>query len=268
MTAIPFQGVRLRTVALPTEHGGWSFCLEPILLGLLLSPSAGGAAIGGASLALFLARHPFKLAAFDRKRGKSYPRTVASLWFAAIYATVALLSLAVAWKLGGTTVFLPLAIALPLAAVQFLHDIRNESRALPAEMAGGAAAGAIAASIVIAGGWNTSAALALWALLVARTVPTVLYVRARVRVERGMTIVSPLVSNALHVAAVAAGVWLAWSGRTPWLAVAALVVLMVRAAAGLSPLRRPARAATIGIAEVIFGITAMLLIAGGYLASI
>lgn len=268
MTAIPFQGVRLRTVALPTEHGGWSFCLEPILLGLLLQPSMGGAAIGVASLALFLARHPFKLAAFDWQRGKSYPRTIASRWFALSYASIAALALAPAWKLGGIAVFLPLFIALPFVAVQFFHDVRNDSRALLPELAGAAAAGSIAASIVIAGGWAPSAALPLWAIFVARTVPTVIYVRARVRAERGTKDVPALLSNVLHLAALAAGVWLAFFGMAPWLAVAALAMLMIRAFLGLSPLRRPARAATIGIAEVMFGVAAMLLIAGGYLASI
>jgi hypothetical protein len=30
--------IRWRAVALPTEHGSWSFVGEPILLGLLLAP--------------------------------------------------------------------------------------------------------------------------------------------------------------------------------------------------------------------------------------
>ena len=35
-------GVRLRTVALPVEHGGWGISLEPVVLGLLVAPSASG----------------------------------------------------------------------------------------------------------------------------------------------------------------------------------------------------------------------------------
>lgn len=34
--------VRLKSIALPVEHGGWLFVLEPVLLGLLVVPSAGG----------------------------------------------------------------------------------------------------------------------------------------------------------------------------------------------------------------------------------
>jgi hypothetical protein len=31
---------RLRSVALPSEHGGWGLTLEPAVLGLLVAPSA------------------------------------------------------------------------------------------------------------------------------------------------------------------------------------------------------------------------------------
>ena len=33
------RGVRLKTLALPTEHGGWGITLEPVVLGLLVAPT-------------------------------------------------------------------------------------------------------------------------------------------------------------------------------------------------------------------------------------
>ena len=48
--------VRIRSIALPTEHGGWGFTLEPILLGLLVAPSAAAWEISAAALGIFLAR--------------------------------------------------------------------------------------------------------------------------------------------------------------------------------------------------------------------
>ncbi|HDL49896.1 MAG TPA: prenyltransferase, partial [Actinobacteria bacterium] len=42
--------VRLRSVAMPTEHGGWGFTLEPIILGLLVAPSPAGWEIAAAAL--------------------------------------------------------------------------------------------------------------------------------------------------------------------------------------------------------------------------
>ncbi|GIW24085.1 MAG: hypothetical protein KatS3mg069_0352 [Meiothermus sp.] len=62
MTAQPKTvQVPLKTVALPNEHGGWGFTLEPILLGLLVAPSWAGLGLGVFALAAFFTRHPLKL---------------------------------------------------------------------------------------------------------------------------------------------------------------------------------------------------------------
>ncbi|NND04465.1 MAG: hypothetical protein HKN91_16945, partial [Acidimicrobiia bacterium] len=36
----------LRAVAVPTEHGGWSLTLEPVILGLIVAPTGSGVALG------------------------------------------------------------------------------------------------------------------------------------------------------------------------------------------------------------------------------
>ena len=36
------QRVRLKSIALPPEHGAWGFLLEPLLAGLLIAPSWAG----------------------------------------------------------------------------------------------------------------------------------------------------------------------------------------------------------------------------------
>ncbi|NHZ70059.1 MAG: hypothetical protein GWP18_00280, partial [Proteobacteria bacterium] len=55
-------------MALPTEHGGWGFTLEPILLGLLVAPSASAWEISAAALGIFLARRPVKILSTDLVR--------------------------------------------------------------------------------------------------------------------------------------------------------------------------------------------------------
>jgi hypothetical protein len=57
---------------------------------------------------------------------------------------------------------------------------------------------------------------------------------------------------------------LARAGDAPWLAVVALVVLLARAVYGLSPLRRPLRPQGVGIQEMIYGLSFVLLLAIGY----
>ena len=83
--------VPLKSVALPTEHGGWGFTLEPLLLGLLLSPGLPTLGLFLLGLLGFLARHPLKLLYQDLRRGKRYPRTDLALKVAGVYLVLALL---------------------------------------------------------------------------------------------------------------------------------------------------------------------------------
>ena len=106
------RDVPWRSVALPVEHGGWSFLFEPVVLGLVLSPSLSGALLGLAALAGFLVRHPLRLVALDRRKGASYPRTALALRFAAAYAGLA-------------AAFAGLALAVLLVA-QVLRERRPE----------------------------------------------------------------------------------------------------------------------------------------------
>ena len=65
----------LKSVALPSEHGGWVLTLEPGLLGVLVAPSLVGLCLALAAFVAFLARTPVKIVMVDRWRGRSLPRT-------------------------------------------------------------------------------------------------------------------------------------------------------------------------------------------------
>src|SRR3954452_24192167 len=137
-TTLPFAEPRvsLRPLALPTEHGGWGFLLEPIALGLAVRPSWGGAliAIAFACACAFLTRQPLRLALQDRVRGKSYPRTRWCWMFALSYAFAAFAALAAAVIIGGWAAMIPIGFVVPLGATQILYDARNRSRALLPEL--------------------------------------------------------------------------------------------------------------------------------------
>src|SRR3954447_2197926 len=140
-TTLPFAEPRvsLRPLALPTEHGGWGFLLEPIALGFAVRPSWGGALIATAFACGFLTRQPFRLAMQDALRGKSYPRTRWCWTFALSYAFVAFAALAAAVIIGGWTAMIPIAVVVPLGVTQILYDARNRSRALLPELGGAVA---------------------------------------------------------------------------------------------------------------------------------
>jgi hypothetical protein len=258
------QPVRLKAVALPVEHGGWGMLGEPLVLGLLVAPSWPGLFVGCAAVCAFLARHPLKLAVSDRVQGRTTPRTHVAWVFAGLYAAGAAAFLAAALPLAPTRDWWwPLLAAAPLALTQLVHDVRREGRQLLPELVGGMALGSVAAAELRAAGWSLGVSLAAWALVAAKALGAVLYVRTRLRRARGLTAARgpALLAHGLAAGAAAS---LAAHGLGPWLAVVAFALLLARAAHGLSARQLPARPQAVGWAELRYGFGFVLLLALGY----
>jgi len=246
------SGVRVRPVALPVEHGGWGLLFEPIVLGLLLAPSLAGLFLSVGAMGTFLARHPFKLALGDWRRNRRSSRTALAERFAVFYSIIAATSLVVAIKTGGAAFLLPLILAAPLVIGQLFYDAMGRSRALMAELAGSISIGAVATAIAIADGWPRPTAFGLWFILAARTAPTILYLRARLRLLRRKP-ASPRGVIAVHLLAILIVFGLARSRVVPFLAVAALVILLLRAVIGFSRSGKLVTAKGLGLRELGFG---------------
>jgi hypothetical protein len=260
--------VSRKSVALPNEHGAWGFLAEPALLGLLVAPAWPGLLLVISATAGLLAQHPLSLVLADRRRGRVFPRTRLARAFLAGYCGVALLALATAvvW-LGRVDLLLPALLAAPLALVQLRYDAHNRGRALLPELAGASAVGALAAVVAMAGGWPLAPALLLWFVLAARTVPSIVYVRTRLRLEYGRPVdVRPALATSL-AALVAIGV-LAAIGLLPVLSVPAFGLLLVRASLGVSRWRRPTKATTIGIREIVFGVVVAVSTGVGFIVGV
>lgn len=259
--------IKLKTVALPAEHGGWGFLLEPILLGLLVAPSWAGLLIGLGMFAMFLTRHPLKMAVNDRRRGRRYVRTALAERFVVAYSAAILAFLAGALLLTDLRVFLPLALALPLMVIQLYYDLTNRSRSVLPELIGPVGLAAASSSIALAGGWALADALPLWGIIAARAVPSVLYVRARLRLEHGKP-VSAWPSLAAHLLGMAGVALLAALGDAPWLPIIVFVLLLGRAALGLSSRRKSVAPKVIGFREIAYGLLVVASTAAGYAAGI
>ena len=263
--------VPLRRVLVPAEHGSWGFLAEPLLLGLAVAPTGAGLLVAVAVVAAFLGRQPLKLVWTDRRKGRRYPRTVAAERALALMGIVATASGATALALAGPSLLLPLVLATPAAALALASDLANRGRSWPAELAAPAALTATATSVALAGGWAHAPAFALWGVLLCRALPSVLYVRARLRLERG-TGDSARGSTAVALIAQAAGLLAAFSlavrGPASWLAVLAVGGLGLRAAVGLSPLRRPVTARRVGLTEIAYGLVFVAAVAAGFHAGL
>jgi hypothetical protein len=263
MTSPTTPSVRLRSIALPAEHGGWSFLLEPVLLALLVVPSMAGFWLTLATALAFLAHQPIKLTIKDWRSRRRVARTRWAERFALIYGLSASGAFLLAHLTSDTAFWLPLVMAAPLAVVQVIYDAANRSRALVPEIAGALALGAVAPAVALIGGWSLVAALLLWLILVLRTLTSILYVRARLRLEYGKPAQSGVAIGA-HAAGVALLAGFAIDRMVPLLAPVAMMILLLRAGLGLSRYRKPAPANAIGLREMGFGLLTVLLVAAGY----
>ena len=257
------RGVRWQTVALPSEHGGWSFVGEPVLLGLLLAPSASGAALAVAAVAGFLLRHPLRIQLKALRTGRSTPRTRMARRFVLLHgAALAVAGLASILLAPSPIAFAALALAAPLLTVQLWHDALDRSRDVIAELAGVTATGAIASTVVTLDGGSLTAAAGPWLALAIKGVATVLYVRARLRSERGEAVRRALPFGA-HVIGTVVLATAAAGSLLPWTAPAAMALLTIRAVAGTFGHRRRVPAKTLGAWEAAYGVLFVLLIAAG-----
>lgn len=254
----------LKSIALPAEHGGWGFLLEPILLGLIVAFSGAGIAFALGMLGVFLIHQPLKIALKDYAKGRRTERGQWAVKFVLLYGGAAgliFVGLIAQWGLG---FLFPMLLALPLMLWQFRYDLLNKSRDLIPEISGAVALGAIAPTIALLNNWALIPALVLWALVALRAVPSILYVRARLRLERSKP-AAILSANAAHGVACSLGLALVVLADAPLIALLMLILLAVRSIWGLSRYRKPAfRPAVIGIQELIYGILFAVMIGLGY----
>jgi hypothetical protein len=255
------NGVRIKTIALPAEHGGWGLVFEPVVLGLLLAPSFAGFYLMLGAIALFLARQPLTLLFVNRNRES--PRTLLAKRFATLYLSIGAASFIAAVVSSQFSFVMPLLIAAPFAMVQLAHDWSGRRRVLPAELSGAIAVSSLATAIALCGGWSFLAAFGLWLIMIARAGPAILYVRAVLgRLHKKPSSSLPML--AAHAASVAAVTLLVRGGLAPRLAIIAMLVLTLRALIAFASARRwGLTAMQLGFSEIAFGALTVFAIALG-----
>lgn len=259
-------GTRIRpnigSVALPTEHGGWGFTLEPILLGLLVAPSASGWEISAAALGIFLARRPIKIFSSDLVRRRWLPRSTMALGFSVLYGGMALAGVIGAFATTQGPFLIPVAIAVPFALIALRADAHSRNHALLAELSGAIAMGSTVAAITVSSGWDLLPSLGLWLVLAARDIAAIVLVRGQVRRSKGKTVDTATIYmvqvGSVLVIAIASAL-----GVVPWLSVVAIGLVGVVAVVSLN--RPPIPAKTIGWTQMVLGLAVVLVTAAGVL---
>jgi hypothetical protein len=252
----------LRSVTVPTEHGGWALTLEPVLLGLLVAPSIAGALLGVAAFLAFLVRTPLKLALVDLRRDRWLARTRLATTVAAVELAVIVILATLTTALAGPRWWAAVGVAVPFVAVELWFDVRSRGRRLVPELCGAIVVCGVVAAITLAAGEHAALAAALWMLLAARALASIPFVRTqivRLRAARGPVDVQS--ADVAQVAAIVLGAFaVALAGST----LAGFIALTAIAALQLMWLRRtPVPAKVLGMRQMALGLALVLVAAIG-----
>lgn len=249
-----------RDVVWPKEHGSWSLAFEPLAFGLIAAPSLAGAALGVAVVAAFFARQPLRVAVRSADAARRGRARVALVICGGIAMGGTVIAAAAAGNLEWLVWLGPVAVG---GAVFIGYDLRNAGREAVAEVTGAAAFAFVPAALAVLAGRPPLAASALAVVMIGRAVPTVLAVRAALRLAKNgaSSPVPALVSAGL---ALAAGIGLAAAGAAPRVAAWALAVLALRVFALLVYPRPGLRARTIGLIEAMLGGAFVVLVAAAW----
>jgi hypothetical protein len=233
---------------MPQEHGSWSLAFEPLALGLLVAPSVAGALLAIAVAAAFFMRRPLRIAwgdASPERRAAARGALLACAAVATVFSLGAVALAGFAWA----PWLLPSAAA---GAIFVAFDLRHGGREEVAEIAGSAAFAFLPAALATAAAWPAPAALALGFVMLGRTVPTVLCVRAYLRGARTGA-ARPALALAAALLALVGAMILAVFDLAPITAAVLLGALALRSG-GLLVFPRPAlRAPALGLVEAVAG---------------
>ena len=256
-----------KSVALPVEHGAWGFLFEPLLAGLLIAPTVGGGFLSIMIVGAFLCRQPLKFVFGDLKSGKRLPRTAVATRWLVYFSAIAAFGLAGSLVTADPRAFIPLIISAPIAIYLIVQDASRKSREMVPELFAASVLSTSIASLSLAAGSGYLFAGAMWLTMTARLIPSVIYVRTRLRLEKKKEY-SKVSSLATHVAAVTALAALYFVGLGSVLTIAIAGFLLVRSITGLSSARNKMTAKQLGVREVIYGVVYALSVVVGYYLSI
>jgi hypothetical protein len=237
--------------------------LEPVLLGLLIAPSAASVALGLAGFVAFLVRTPLKVVLVDRWRHRWLQRTRRAAGVAGVEMIVLGALALAAGRWSGWEWLAPVAIALPFVVVEMWFDMRSRGRRLLPELCGSIAIASVAAAIALAGGESSRLAVGLWLVIVARVVASIPFVRVqidRLRHRSGST----ALSDGAQLAGVAIAAAAVLVDERLWAGAGAVVFLAVVQTVWMR--RPPVPAKVLGLRQLLLGLAIVAVTAGGVVA--
>ncbi len=247
----------IKMIALPREHGAWGFTIEPLLLGLLVVWSVPNALLALATFLTFLAHQPVKIffSSYKAKR-KSALLFIIGYGSAGVFAFYFYLT-RVSLQAG-----LPVYGALGMMFFYLILDLLHWNKRIYIEIIAPAAIGLMTMSMALSAGWGTAESLALWLLLLTRSIPTAFYVHARLQsIKRQPS--GKKSALTVHILSVLLAAFLISEHLLPVLALFGVLNLLLRAVYGLF-LQKAGTVRRLGIMEFVYGLQLVFFTVIGY----
>lgn len=229
------------------------------MLGLLVVPSRGGAALAFGACAAYLARRPARLAL----TAPDLPSRRAAATVLISACGLAAAGLLAAARVGGGRDLWPLLLCLPFGVYFTACDMRGKAREITAELAGAATFSLLPATFATLADWAAAPALSLAALMMVRSLPAVLLVRTYLRRAKGQ-IASAALSLLVALAGTGLVSVLAGASLVPDPALWLALLLLGRTCALLGFRRLVIGARILGWSEAVLGAVYLIALAVAY----
>ena len=253
--------IHFTKVAFPKEHGSWGFFLEPIILSLFIAYSNNGLLLAICSFFLFLAYQPMSYII------KQIPKYLlpSSYTYLVIYIFVALLLfLQILFNNDDINLLIPFAVAILLMLIFKFMEFKNLNRNLLVEFLAPISVTLMAVSIVLFKINDLLFIIGFTIVLLSRSIQTTLYVNNKLKFFKGYDYSKSIVniSGALFLIAL---IILSIFNITPYLSIAAILMLIMRSQLGLLEKNKSEKVKIVGIKEFIYGFLFVVINVFGYL---
>lgn len=255
------MSLNIKKVSFPREHGSWGFLLEPLFLSLFVASSQNGLLLALTTFVIFLNHQPVRILLNEKDSKKI--KSLAVVFFLIYFLVIGVLLILIIRE---TTLelLIPFSISIVIMFGYLLLEMKNYGRNLFVEFIAPVAITFIALNIVLLDGWEFEKIFAFGIVLLSRAIPTLLYVRTKVEIIKGLNAQSVWlrISELFFLILIT---FLAFNQSVPYLSIFAILLLVTRSVLGLLPKNKIEKIKRFGMKEFGFGILFVIINAIGYL---
>ena len=256
--------INIRQIALPTEHGSWGFVLEPLLLALLVAYSLPGLMLSLCAFFMFLSYQPLRI--LFKKKNNNELNKYALIVFS-VYVFLAAVFFFITFSQSELIALTPFVLSVIIMLIYLIMLYRQKNRELISELSASFSISILTLSILLFKGWQIKYVIAFLIVLLARSIPTTFYVHTKLQMfkKKEFRNTLPMISTYIFTGIL---FWTSMLGLTPFLTVAASLMLLVRSHIGIFYIKENFKVVNFGIMEFVYGGLFIIITAVGYIFSV